>query len=343
MRDGRTISTISADVADEASCEAAAEELAKQFGRIHMLILSAGISEPGEFVRTDEKTWDRVFAVNVRGCRTALLTTLPLLIAAGQEDPAGSRVCLVSSGAGLTGVYGLSHYCASKFALLGLAQSLQQELLTSGVRVGLHFPPDTDTPLLAAENLRKPQLTKELSESIAVLQPDDVARTLVRDSKRGTFLSAHDFISWLLVVQTAGMSPTPTVGEFVAQLLLAGFPLKLVALITLMDWFGTIRKQHVKLVQPAVLGTAAARVLSAKAKRAGHAFPAVMDAAIAKAAAEQAAAETASADEAAADLVAATLPAVDEDDTVDEDAVGETSGPSGVRQRSSSNTRLSSA
>jgi NAD(P)-dependent dehydrogenase (short-subunit alcohol dehydrogenase family) len=338
MKDGRTVATISADVADEASCKAAAEELAKQFGRVHMLILSAGISEPGELVRTDEATWDRVFAVNVRGCRTALLTTLPLLIAAGQEDKAGSRVCFVSSGAGLTGLYGLSHYCASKFALFGLAQSMQQELLTSGVRVCVHFPPDTDTPLLAAENLRKPQLTKELSETIAVLQPEDVARTLVHDCARGAFLSAHDFISWLLLVQTAGMSPTPTVGEFVSQFLLAGFPLKLVALITLTDWFGTIRKQHNALVKPVLMGTAAASHLSVLARRAGHAFPSAMESDIAEASAWSAAdAGSASSSDVAVDGAVA-------DEEAEADADDDDDAPaSGVRQRASSNTRAPKA
>jgi len=58
------------------------------------------------------------------------------------------RVLLVSSQAGQCGLYGYTGYAASKFALRGLAESLQQELLPSGIRVGMLFPPDTDTPQL---------------------------------------------------------------------------------------------------------------------------------------------------------------------------------------------------
>lgn len=45
-----------------------------------------------------------------------------------------------------TGVYGYAVYAASKFALRGLAESLQQELIERNIRVSIIFPPDTDTP-----------------------------------------------------------------------------------------------------------------------------------------------------------------------------------------------------
>lgn len=276
LEDGQEVYSISADVTDEESCAAAADEIASTLGRLHMLIMSAGISEPGEFVRTDLRTWDRVFAVNVRGCRNAVTQMLPLLVAGGRDTPAGSRVCFVSSAAGLTGVYGLSAYCASKFALLGFAQTLQQELLALGVRVGLHFPPDTDTPLLHSENLRKPRLTKEISETIGVEQPEDVARTLVRHSADGLFLSAHDWISWALLLQTAGMSPAPTVGEAVAQTALGGFPLRLLGVYLVAEWVGKVRARVATDVEPAVLGTATAKRLADRAAAGGHGFDETM-------------------------------------------------------------------
>ncbi len=309
LRPARTVTTASADVASEASCAAAAASVAKEHGRVHFLILSAGISEPAEFTRTSEATWDRVFAVNVRGCRNAVRAFLPLL-AAGAADTGsgvGTRISFVSSGAGLTGVYGLSAYCASKFALFGFAQALYQEVLPVGVRVGLHFPPDTDTPLLAAENLRKPAITKTLSETIAVEQPEDIAATLVRDSCAGRFLSTHDWTSWMLAVQTAGMCPAPTVGEAVAQTLLAGFPLKLVSLSVIIDWMGVIQSKRESDVDPAVFGTSEARDLLAVARDAGHPFPSEISRRIGAAA--EAAAAAAAAAEAQAEAEASAAPA----------------------------------
>ncbi|KAA0156490.1 hypothetical protein FNF27_01218 [Cafeteria roenbergensis] len=311
LRPARTVTTASADVASEASCAAAAASVAKEHGRVHFLILSAGISEPAEFTRTSEATWDRVFAVNVRGCRNAVRAFLPLL-AAGAADTGsgvGTRISFVSSGAGLTGVYGLSAYCASKFALFGFAQALYQEVLPVGVRVGLHFPPDTDTPLLAAENLRKPAITKTLSETIAVEQPEDIAATLVRDSCAGRFLSTHDWTSWMLAVQTAGMCPAPTVGEAVAQTLLAGFPLKLVSLSVIIDWMGVIQSKRESDVDPAVFGTSEARDLLAVARDAGHPFPSEISRRIGAAAEAAAAAAAAAEAQAEAEAEASAAPA----------------------------------
>jgi len=59
------------------------------------------------------------------------------------------------------GIYGFTAYSASKFALQGFAQALGQELHTRGIIVSLVFPPDTDTPMLANENLLKPKVVKK--------------------------------------------------------------------------------------------------------------------------------------------------------------------------------------
>lgn len=74
------------------------------------------------------------------------------------SGPGGTgRILLVSSQAGQCGLYGYTAYAGSKFALRGLAESLQQELLPYGVRVGMLFPPDTDTPQLQEGKIRSPR------------------------------------------------------------------------------------------------------------------------------------------------------------------------------------------
>jgi 3-dehydrosphinganine reductase len=264
---------VSTDVVEEDACDRLAEEVARRFGRVHLLILSAGISEPGEFLKTSKKTWERVMNINVLGCRNVIKSLLPLLAASGGESKQGARVIFVSSGAGLTGLYGFSAYSSSKFALLGLAQVLQQELHTINVRVGLHFPPDTDTPLLRSENEQKPELTKILSGAISVVQPGELARTLIRDACRGMFLSAHDMISWLLVIQTSGMSPAPTVREAAWQVLLQGFPLRLVAISTVAEWMGVIRAHAKTHAIPALFSSPESSKLAHLAAESGHPFP----------------------------------------------------------------------
>jgi 3-dehydrosphinganine reductase len=65
------------------------------------------------------------------------------------------RIVFVSSQAGQLGVFGYTAYSASKFALRGLAESLQMELKPYNIYVTLSYPPDTDTPGLKEENLHK--------------------------------------------------------------------------------------------------------------------------------------------------------------------------------------------
>jgi 3-dehydrosphinganine reductase len=65
------------------------------------------------------------------------------------------RIVFVSSQAGQLGVFGYSAYSSSKFALRGFAEVLQMELKPYNILVTLSFPPDTDTPGLATENLSK--------------------------------------------------------------------------------------------------------------------------------------------------------------------------------------------
>ena len=68
----------------------------------------------------------------------------------------GGTICLVSSLAALMPIYGYAAYAASKAALAAFAEALRQEMKLHGVNVVVHYPPTTDTPGLAEENLTKP-------------------------------------------------------------------------------------------------------------------------------------------------------------------------------------------
>ncbi|MGH7094930.1 MAG: SDR family NAD(P)-dependent oxidoreductase, partial [Stellaceae bacterium] len=94
---------------------------------------------------------------------------------------------LVSSGAGLVGIFGYTAYAASKFALRGLAEALRAELRPDGVGVSIVFPPDTDTPQLAAENRTKPPATRQITAQGGLWQADAVARMILRGIRRNRF------------------------------------------------------------------------------------------------------------------------------------------------------------
>src|SRR3990172_12089693 len=90
------------------------------------------------------------------------------------------HLMLVSSGAGIVGVYGYSAYSPTKFAVRGLAETLRAELKPHGIVVGCAYPPDTDTPGLARENATKPEATARISAAIKVRSADQVGRAIVR-------------------------------------------------------------------------------------------------------------------------------------------------------------------
>ena len=97
---------------------------------------------------------------------------LPAMIERGT-----GQIAIVSSLAGVIGIYGYTAYSASKFALVGFAECLRQDLLAHGIGVSLVFPPDTDTPQLTEENRIKPDQTRAIAGNVKVLSADYVART----------------------------------------------------------------------------------------------------------------------------------------------------------------------
>lgn len=98
---------------------------------------------------------------------------------------ANSHIVLVSSGAGLIGIYGYSAYSPSKFAVRGLAESLRGELKV-GVGISIIYPPDTDTPQLAEENKTKPPATKLITATAKVWSAEAVAKEIVKGIEKKT-------------------------------------------------------------------------------------------------------------------------------------------------------------
>ncbi|GBP85413.1 hypothetical protein EVAR_60254_1 [Eumeta japonica] len=97
-------------------------------------------------------------------------------------------IVFVSTEAALIGIYGYSAYGSAKWAVRGLAEALMMELIGSGVRLTLAFPPDTDTPGFKTEELTKPEETKLISASGGLHSAEEVGRKIVQDAlKKNTF------------------------------------------------------------------------------------------------------------------------------------------------------------
>jgi 3-dehydrosphinganine reductase len=170
------------DIAEPAQIDAAVAPVLARLGGLDVLINNAGISYPAAFVDTPREVVEQVLRVNFTGTVDVTRAFLPALIQSG-----GGQIAIVSSLAGVLGIYGFTAYAASKFALRGFAECLRQELLAHAITVTLVFPPDTDTPMLQQENQIKPAETAALSGNVKPLAAEFVAAATLAGLRRRRF------------------------------------------------------------------------------------------------------------------------------------------------------------
>lgn len=231
---------------DETAIKAAMASAAAQHGgRIDCVIASAGISQPRRFEETSKEEFLDVYRLNVLGARNSVLACLPFMAGRNPQvsTKEGGRVMLISSQAGQAGLYGYTAYSSSKFALQGFCQALSQELYTRNILVSQCFPPDTDTPLLASENLQKPVVTRLLSESSATVPASVVAESAANGLEHWRPSVPVGFDGWMLSTLTSGMGPCGTLFDAFVQVLTLGL-WRFIALFYVQWWYRGVVAKH---------------------------------------------------------------------------------------------------
>lgn len=129
---GRDAIGVQADVADAASVAALADAAFDTFGAVHLLCNNAGVFQAGLVWERTEADWQWVLGVNVWGIIHGIRAFVPRMIAQGGEG----HVVNTSSLAGLvTGAFA-GPYTTTKFAALGLTESLAHDLRATGASIG---------------------------------------------------------------------------------------------------------------------------------------------------------------------------------------------------------------
>ncbi|HXP94686.1 MAG TPA: SDR family oxidoreductase [Candidatus Binatia bacterium] len=126
------------DIAEPASVERVAESIRRDYGAVHGLVNCAAIATGiggKTFEEIDVETWDRVFAVNVRGTWLMTRAFAPLLRASGR-----GRIVNIASDTALWGATNLLHYVGSKGAVIAMTRSLARELGNDGIAVNAIAP-----------------------------------------------------------------------------------------------------------------------------------------------------------------------------------------------------------
>jgi 3-oxoacyl-[acyl-carrier protein] reductase len=162
---------LSADVSDINSINKAVEKALAEFKTIDILINNAGIASFGKFLELEPEAWERIIQVNLMGTYYATRAVIPNMIERQTGD-----IINISSTAGLNGNALTSAYSASKFAVLGLTDSLMQEMRKHNIRVTALTPSTVATDMAKDLNLTDGNPEK-------VMQSEDIAELIIAQLK----------------------------------------------------------------------------------------------------------------------------------------------------------------
>jgi len=135
-REGLSALAVTLDVADRPGWTRAVEQVERSLGPIRILCSNAGVNFVGATHEATSEDWDFALGVNLGGAINAIRTVIPRMIAGG----AGGHVVITSSVSGLFSNGGAGVYTTTKFALVGLAESLRADLRSSAIGVSVLCP-----------------------------------------------------------------------------------------------------------------------------------------------------------------------------------------------------------
>jgi NAD(P)-dependent dehydrogenase (short-subunit alcohol dehydrogenase family) len=131
---------VDVDVRDHAQTQAMAKAAIDRWGQIDVLVNNAGVISVGLVATLSEEDWDRVLDVNLKGTFLCAKAVAPHMM-----SRRSGRVINVSSMAGKRGSAGVSHYCSSKFAVIGFTQSFAHEMAPFDVTVNAICPGEVNS------------------------------------------------------------------------------------------------------------------------------------------------------------------------------------------------------
>ena len=182
---------VQTDVTRSAEVTALLDAAEKRFGHIHILYNNAAIFDMAPLLESSEASYDRVFAVNVKGMFFVMQKTLQRMVNAKNRGEAQAcAVINMASQAGRRGEALVSHYCASKAAVISYTQSAALAMAPHHIRVNAISPGVVDTPMWAgvdamfakAEGLPVGEKKRRVGLAVPLGymgQPDDIAGAAV--------------------------------------------------------------------------------------------------------------------------------------------------------------------
>jgi len=185
------------DVTELNQMQALADRAWQTFGAVHVLCNNAGVAAWGALQNATHHDWQWVLSVNLWGVIHGVETFVPRMIAGGQRG----HIVNTASMAGLIASQGLGVYNTSKYAVVGLSETLAKDLRSHGIGVSVLCPMGVETRIRESERSRPAGLRNESGSAAepAVeligrsLRPDAVADMVLDAVRRGElYVITHD-------------------------------------------------------------------------------------------------------------------------------------------------------
>ncbi len=156
---GKSAIAVEVDVSNKASADAMVAKAESALGPVDTLVNNAGVSYETPFLDCSQELWDKTLNINLKGTFNCSQAAIARML------PRKSGVIInMSSQSGKSGNSHYAAYCASKFGIIGLTQSLAMEFAAEGIRVNALCPGVVFTPLwdrMIVDYARKRNMTPE--------------------------------------------------------------------------------------------------------------------------------------------------------------------------------------
>ncbi len=200
---GQPALALAVDVTDAAQIEALVAATTAAFGRIDILVNAAGVVHSAPVTAITEADWDRVIDINLKGTFLCCRAVLPAMQARGSG-------CIINlaSVAGKEGSAALSHYCASKFGVVGFTNAVAREVARDGITVNAICPGIVQTAMwdYLSDACRRPGETADDSWRRVVGNiPQGRPQTAEDIGAAAVFLAAMDNVTGQAINVDGGM------------------------------------------------------------------------------------------------------------------------------------------
>lgn len=190
LREATDVVTAVLDVRDREAYAALADDIESRLGPVTLLFNNAGVAGSTSPARMSYASWDSVIGVNLQGVYNGVQTFVPRMIERGGDG----YVVNTASGAGLVAMGSGFLYTTSKFAVVGLSESLHLELAKHGIGVSVLCPGPVATGIIRNTAALRPEGDRPSTSATAALStgeawlaagtPPDAVGEMVLDAMR---------------------------------------------------------------------------------------------------------------------------------------------------------------